>query len=133
MSSKPEPDLPRPGAAAGTSAGAGALRRSRKAKILATLGPSSEERKTIRSLCQAGVDVFRLNFSHGEQADHERAVKFIRSIEEEVGRPIGILADLQGPKLRVGTFARDSEELEDGAAFDDSWWNGPSQLSLKSS
>ena len=69
------------------------------------------------ALCEAGVDVFRLNFSHGSQDDHERAVAFIRSVEEQLGRPIGILLDLQGPKLRLGTFQDGAVELAEGATF----------------
>ena len=78
------------------------MRRRRNAKILGTLGPSSNDRQTIRRLFDAGIDVFRLNFSHGSHEDHARTHGFIRAVEAEVGRPIGILADLQGPKLRVG-------------------------------
>ena len=92
-------------------AGEAVLKRTRKAKIVATLGPASAERRTIMALCEAGVDVFRLNFSHGSQDDHERAVAFIRSVEEQLGRPIGILLDLQGPKLRLGTFQDGAVEL----------------------
>ena len=93
------------------------LKRSRKAKILATIGPASHTRHTIKSLSEAGADVFRLNFSHGTRDDHQRSVQFIRAVEEEIGRPIGILLDLQGPKLRLGTFAEGEAELVDGAAF----------------
>ena len=81
------------------------MRRSRKAKIMATLGPASDEREVIATLFQAGADLFRLNFSHGEAEDHRRRVEIIRSVEEEQGRPIGILLDLQGPKFRLGKFA----------------------------
>ncbi len=103
--------------AEGAEAAAPVLSRTRKAKIVATLGPASSERKTILAMCQAGADVFRLNFSHGEPSDHERAVAFIRSVEEELGRPIGILLDLQGPKLRLGTFLEPAVTLEEGDAF----------------
>jgi Pyruvate kinase, barrel domain len=75
------------------------------AKIVATLGPSSADRATIEALVRAGADVFRLNFSHGTHADHQQRLELIRSIEADIGRPIGVLLDLQGPKLRVGTFA----------------------------
>ncbi len=82
------------------------MRRRRNAKILATLGPSSNDLETIRRLFDAGIDVFRLNFSHGSHEDHARTHGFIREVERQVGRPIGILADLQGPKLRVGSVPR---------------------------
>src|SRR5581483_1799715 len=81
------------------------MRRQRSAKIVATLGPASSSPETIAALFRAGVDVFRLNFSHGERSDHRARVEAIRALEKQVARPIGILADLQGPKLRLGTFA----------------------------
>ena len=80
------------------------MQRSRKAKIMATLGPASDEREVIATLFRVGADLFRLNFSHGLPEDHRRRVESIRSVEEEEGRPIGILLDLQGPKFRLGTF-----------------------------
>lgn len=93
------------------------MKRTRNVKIVATLGPASETYETIRALHEAGADVFRLNMSHGSH--DEIAVKhgIIRQIEEDLGSTIGILADLQGPKLRVGVFANGSEELKEGAAF----------------
>jgi pyruvate kinase len=87
------------------------------AKIVATLGPSSADRATIEALVRAGADVFRLNFSHGTHADHEQRLALIRSIEADIGRPIGVLLDLQGPKLRVGTFADGPVKLVEGASF----------------
>ncbi len=93
------------------------MRRRRNAKIIGTLGPSSNSHETIRALFDAGIDVFRLNFSHGTHEDHARTYGIIREIEVERGRPIGILADLQGPKLRVGTFANKSEMLKPGEKF----------------
>jgi pyruvate kinase len=81
------------------------MRRQRSAKIVATLGPASSSTETIAGLFRAGVDLFRLNFSHGERSDHRARIDAIRGLEKEAGRPIGILADLQGPKLRLGTFA----------------------------
>ncbi|EKE43751.1 hypothetical protein OCGS_2085 [Oceaniovalibus guishaninsula JLT2003] len=93
------------------------MRRLRKIKIVATLGPASSDYDTIRALFEAGADVFRLNMSHGEHADIEARHRIIRQIETDTGRPIGILADLQGPKLRVGVFADDEVELETGAGF----------------
>lgn len=93
------------------------MRRRRQAKIIGTLGPSSNSYETILKLFDAGIDVFRLNFSHGSYEDHAKTHKLIRDIEAERGRPIGILADLQGPKLRVGTFANGSEMLVPGEKF----------------
>ena len=93
------------------------MRRTRNAKIVATLGPASSDKDTVRRLFLAGVDVFRLNFSHGTPDDHRARFAVLRELERETGRPIGILADLQGPKLRVGTFAAGPVMLAQGAAF----------------
>ena len=93
------------------------IKRNRNVKIVATLGPASETREMIKSLFLAGADVFRLNMSHGVHADIQRRHSLIREVEKEVGRPICILADLQGPKLRCGTFAREKEMLVGGQAF----------------
>ena len=91
--------------------------RGRRAKILATLGPSSRDPETIAELYDAGADVFRLNFSHGTHADHAASIAAIRKLETERGRPITILMDLQGPKLRVGPFAGGKVVLQPGANF----------------
>ncbi len=91
--------------------------RHRRVKIIATMGPASCDPAIVRSLFDAGVDVFRLNFSHGTHKDHQRNVKTIRALESETDRPIGILMDLQGPKLRVGAMAGDSVELIAGERF----------------
>jgi pyruvate kinase len=93
------------------------MRRHRNVKIVATLGPASSDYATIRALHEAGADVFRLNMSHGTHADIAERHRIIRQIEEELDSPIAILADLQGPKLRVGAFANGEEELTPGAAF----------------
>ncbi len=93
------------------------LRRTRNAKIVATLGPASSDRETMRRLFLAGVDVFRLNFSHGSADDHRARVAVLRDLERETGRPIGILADMQGPKLRVGGFADGPVNLAVGQSF----------------
>jgi pyruvate kinase len=93
------------------------MRRRRSAKIVATLGPSSSAPDQIRALFEAGVDVFRLNFSHGSHDDHRARFSAIRQVESAWNRPIGILADLQGPKLRLGTFAEGPIELAAGAPF----------------
>ena len=74
----------------------------RRAKIVATLGPASSDAATIRALAEAGADVFRLNFSHGSHDEHRARYEIIRAVEKEIGHPIGVLADLQGPKLRIG-------------------------------
>ncbi|HEX5393943.1 MAG TPA: pyruvate kinase [Rhodocyclaceae bacterium] len=89
----------------------------RSTKILATLGPASNTEGTIRALHEAGADVFRLNFSHGSHDDHRRTLEAIRRVEAAVGHPIGVLLDLQGPKLRVGTFAEGSVRLAKGDRF----------------
>lgn len=93
------------------------MKRMRNAKIVATLGPASSRSDIIRDLFKAGVDVFRLNFSHGTPADHRARVAILRDLERETGRPIGILADLQGPKLRVGTFVDGTVDLLEGRDF----------------
>lgn len=93
------------------------MRRNRRSKIIATLGPASDSPKMIRDLFLAGVDLFRLNFSHGNPEDHRRRFDTIRALEEEFDRPIGILMDLQGPKLRVGSFAEGMVELKRGQKF----------------
>lgn len=93
------------------------MRRQRNVKIVATLGPASNDYKTIRALFEAGADVFRLNMSHGSHDEIRERHRIIRQIEKDIGRPIAILADLQGPKLRVGVFAGDSEELSVGQSF----------------
>ncbi|GLU33285.1 pyruvate kinase [Trinickia caryophylli] len=93
------------------------MKRERHAKIVATLGPSSSDPQTIRRLFDAGVDVFRLNFSHGSHDDHLQRLRHIREIEKETGRPIGVLLDLQGPKLRLGTFESGSVVLSRGQRF----------------
>jgi pyruvate kinase len=91
--------------------------RLRKAKIVATLGPATSDLKTITELFDAGVDVFRLNFSHGSHEDHRRRYEIVREVERLSGRPIAVLADMQGPKLRVGTFAGGKVILMPGAQF----------------
>ena len=93
------------------------MRRQRNTKILATLGPASSDPATIRALFEAGADVFRLNFSHGSPDDHRARHATIRALEAESGRPIGILVDLQGPKLRIGTFENGPVTLRRGEHF----------------
>lgn len=86
----------------------------KSAKIVATIGPASREAETIEALFDAGVDVFRLNFSHGEHKDHKLSYDRIRSIEANSGRPTCILADIQGPKLRLGTFKQGAINFKAG-------------------
>ncbi|WP_114954098.1 pyruvate kinase [Sphingosinicella terrae] len=91
--------------------------RSRKVRILATLGPASDDPQMIRQLAEAGADAFRINMSHGDHADHARRIAAIRGLEAELERPTTIMADLQGPKLRVGRFKADRAELRNGQRF----------------
>lgn len=93
------------------------MKRNRKVKILATLGPASNEEAMIEKLHQAGADLFRINMSHASHDMMRTLIKRIRAVEERSGRPIGILADLQGPKLRVGKFAEGKVDLTVGQTF----------------
>ncbi|SFR09163.1 pyruvate kinase [Poseidonocella sedimentorum] len=93
------------------------MKRDRKVKIVATLGPASSDYETIRALHEAGADVFRLNMSHGSHEDVQARYDIIRKVESDLNSPIGILVDLQGPKLRVGTFANGAFDLQAGAKF----------------
>ena len=93
------------------------MRRLRNVKIVATLGPASSSYEMIHALWEAGADVFRLNMSHGTQEDIAQRHETIRKVEADLGRPIGILADLQGPKLRLGVFKDGAVDLEEGQAF----------------
>ena len=94
------------------------MRRMRNVKIVATLGPASNDYEMIRKLHEAGADVFRLNMSHGDHDEIRARHEIIRQVEKDLDSPIAILADLQGPKLRVGTFANpEGEDLIEGAQF----------------
>lgn len=86
-------------------------------KIVSTLGPASNSPDTIKALALAGVDVFRLNFSHGSHDDHRKSVGYIRAAERELGRPLAVLCDMQGPKLRIGVFKNNHIELRAGDKF----------------
>ena len=90
---------------------------SRRTKIVATLGPASRAPEVLARLIEAGVNVFRLNFSHGERAEHEAAVRTIRELAKAHDRPVAVLQDLQGPKIRVGRFKEGQVELKPGATF----------------
>lgn len=93
------------------------MQRRRNVKIVATLGPASNDYDTIHKLVEAGADVFRINMSHGSHDEHRARHEIIRKVEADTDRPIAILADLQGPKLRCGTFASGATDLEEGQDF----------------
>ena len=93
------------------------MKNQRNVKIVATLGPASNDYEMIRALFDAGANVFRLNMSHGDHEEIRARHAIIRQVEKDTGRPIAILADLQGPKLRCGVFANGPYELENGASF----------------
>lgn len=97
-----------------TKAKAAAPTRANKTQIIATLGPATNSPEKLRELYEAGVDIFRLNFSHGTHEEHARTVAMIRALEKEAGAPLGILADMQGPKLRIGAF-KDGMKIPLGA------------------
>lgn len=93
------------------------MTQKRNAKIIATLGPASSTRPVIKGLVEAGANVFRLNFSHGTHEDHKKTHTCIRELEKELGVPLGILMDLQGPKIRIGRFEKGPIQLEEGQHF----------------
>jgi pyruvate kinase len=93
------------------------MRRQRSAKIVATVGPASNSPEKLEALFRAGVDLFRLNFSHGTHDDHRAVYDRIRALEKGAGRPIGVMADMQGPKLRLGTFTDKKVHLDTGKKF----------------
>jgi len=93
------------------------MRRNRRTKIVATLGPSSDTPEVVDLLVARGADVFRLNFSHGSHDTHANLLRVIRAAEARHGTPLGVFADLQGPKLRLGTFASGPVKVEAGAPF----------------
>ena len=93
------------------------MRRQRRTKVVATLGPASSEHAVIGRLFAAGADVFRINMSHTTHDKMRELVATIRAVEAECNRPIGILVDLQGPKLRLGSFKNDAADIDNGADF----------------
>src|SRR3546814_18235744 len=97
--------------------------RGRKVKILATVGPASRSPEMLARLFKAGADAFRVNMSHGDHAVHGEAIAAIRALEKEFGRPIAILADLQGPKLRVGTRSEERRGGKEGVSTGRSRWS----------
>jgi len=101
---------------------------TRFAKIVATLGPASSDEKTLTEMVEAGLDVARLNFSHGEHESHAELVELIRLISNKLGKPITILMDLQGPKLRVGDLGKDGLTLKSGQEVALSSFENPEDL-----
>ena len=93
------------------------MRRQHRTKIVATLGPGTGDQASIQALFEAGVDVFRLNFSHGAHAEHKARLDIIRGLEQKFARPIAVMMDLQGPKLRIGTFKDGPIELVEDTQF----------------
>ena len=87
---------------------------SRRTKIVCTLGPAVASREKIRELVDAGMNVARLNFSHGEHADHQQNYEWVREASAAAGKPVGVLADLQGPKIRLGRFIDGNTYWADG-------------------
>ena len=90
---------------------------TRRTKIVATIGPATESPKRIKELVNAGATTFRLNFSHGDHNEHSKRINTIREVSKELGVHIGILQDLQGPKIRLGTFKSGPITLSTGDAF----------------
>src|SRR4029079_16571263 len=103
--------------AVATATGAVTMRRLRRTKVVATLGPASGNTGMIARLFEAGADVFRINMSHSSHDRMRELVEAIRSVERDRGRPVGILVDLQGPKLRVGAFTGGFAMLDKGGTF----------------
>ncbi|MAC59734.1 MAG: pyruvate kinase, partial [Novosphingobium sp.] len=93
------------------------IKRTRKVKILATLGPASRDKETIAKLMKTGADAFRVNMSHGDHETHSETIANIRAVEKDLSRPVAILCDLQGPKLRVGEFKDGKVFVRHGAHF----------------
>ena len=89
----------------------------RKTKIVCTIGPSSESEQTLRQMCLAGMNVARLNFSHGSHQEHKEKIDRIKKVREELDLPIPIMLDTKGPEYRIKTFAGERVAIEDGATF----------------
>ncbi|MCY2926116.1 MAG: pyruvate kinase, partial [Planctomycetota bacterium] len=85
-----------------------------RTKVVATVGPASSSLEVLEALARAGVDVFRINFSHGDEQTHEQSLRNIRAVEEKIGRPIAVMGDLCGPKIRVGNIAGEKVTLSAG-------------------
>ena len=89
----------------------------RRTKIVATLGPASSDAKTLARMIEAGLDVVRMNFSHGTAAEHRKRVELVRALARRANRAVGVLVDLQGPKIRIGKFHDGRVTLQGGEAF----------------
>ncbi|HEV8520518.1 MAG TPA: pyruvate kinase, partial [Burkholderiales bacterium] len=89
----------------------------RRTKIVATLGPASSDKKTLARMIEAGLDVVRMNFSHGTAREHADRVELVRALARQTGRSVGVLVDLQGPKIRIGRFEHDRITLNSGDKF----------------
>ena len=89
----------------------------RKTKIVCTLGPSSSDEKTLRDMLEAGMNVARLNFSHGTHEGHGKTIDLFRKVRDELGVPAAVLLDTKGPEIRTGNFVRGEEILKDGQKF----------------
>src|SRR5919107_4343454 len=89
----------------------------RRTKIVATLGPASSDAQTLSRMIEAGLDVVRMNFSHGTAAEHKERVDLVRALARRAGRAVGVLVDLQGPKIRIGKFREGSITLQGGDNF----------------
>src|SRR5512146_2036183 len=89
----------------------------RRTKIVATIGPATQNADVLRALIEAGATTLRLNFSHGSHEDHQRSIRLIRQISFELNQPVGILQDLQGPKIRLGKFEQGAIQLAKGDSF----------------
>lgn len=89
----------------------------RKTKVICTIGPTCEKAEMLRDMCRAGMDVARLNFSHGTYEDHQRRIDLIKEIREELGLPIAIMLDTKGPEYRIKAFENGKVTLRDGDEF----------------
>ena len=89
----------------------------RKTKIICTIGPASESEEMVRALCLAGMNVARLNFSHGTHEEHLRRISTIRKVREELDLPIAIMLDTKGPEYRIGTFENGKINVKEGDTF----------------
>src|ERR671912_2430588 len=89
----------------------------RRTKIVATLGPASSDPKTLSRMIEAGLDVVRMNFSHGTAEEHRKRVELVRKLARRAGRAVGVLVDLQGPKIRIGKFTDSRVTLRGGDKF----------------
>ncbi|MBR2264997.1 MAG: FAD-dependent oxidoreductase, partial [Firmicutes bacterium] len=89
----------------------------RKTKIICTIGPASESEEMLRRMCKAGMNVARLNFSHGSHEEHKAKIESIKKVRKELGLPIAIMLDTKGPEYRIGTFENHKVELKEGDTF----------------